>query len=462
MTRVARAWWLRGLVVHAVVLFGLAALPAVAIEKVGELELANLRTLAPYAAGIEEWVVHYPGATYIRVHFSRFDLAPGDRVVVSSPDGAVAHVYEDRGPFGTGEFWAFAVDGDTAIVRLEAASGGGGGVEIDSYGRGIVPILPSPGEPESVCGTQDWRDVECYRDTFPTEYDRARGAVLALIGCCSSCTAFKASDSGQFMTNNHCTASQTGVQSTELRMEYKLSGCGSGTSGYSGSVFGSTLQKTDALLDYTLFTTTGDSSSIPCLPLDNRLPPAGERIYIAGHPAGGVKKLSLESTHSSNPTGFCEVDASPYPGNDSTSDIGYYCDTTNGSSGSPVLSGDTHKVVALHHFGGCLNSGARMDRIYPQIAGLLTGCSAAPSTCGNGTIDPGEDCDGEDLGGATCQDLGFDGGQLACSPNTCTYDTSGCTSACVPVSKGRCNCDGKCSRKESSYVSSGGVCADCP
>lgn len=402
-----------------------------------------------------------PGATYIRVHFSRFDLAPGDRVVISSPDGAVAHVYEGRGPFGTGEFWAFAVDGDTAIVRLEAAVGGGGGVEIDSYGRGIVPILPSPGEPESVCGTQDWKDVECYKDSFPTEYDRARGVVLALIGCCSSCTAFKASDSGQFITNNHCTSSQSGVQSTELRMEYKLSGCTSGTSGSTGSVFGSTLQKTDALLDYTLFTTTGDSSSIPCLPLDNRLPPAGERIYIAGHPSGGVKKLSLESTHSSNPSGFCEVDASPYPGNDSTSDIGYYCDTTNGSSGSPVLSGDTHKVVALHHFGGCLNSGARMDRIYPQIAGLLTGCSTTPSTCGNGVIDPGEQCDGSDLGGATCESLGFAGGTLACS-GACTYDTSGCTSACVPVSKGRCNCDGKCSRKESSYVASGGICADCP
>jgi hypothetical protein len=428
---------------------------------VGELERIELATPQPYPAGTEQWVVHYPGATYIRLHFSRFDLAPGDRLVVSSPEGLREQVYTGRGPFGTGEFWAFAVDGDTAIVRLEAEVGGGDGVEIDAFGRGIVPIGPEPGEPESVCGIQDWKDVECYRDSFPTEYDRARGAVLALIGCCSSCTAFKASDSGQFLTNNHCTSTQSGVQSTELRLEYKLSGCASGTSGYTTSVRGSTLQKTDAVLDYTLFTTTGDSSSIPCLGLDGRLPPEGERIYIAGHPNGGVKKLSLESTHSSNPSGFCEVDASPYPGNDPTSDIGYYCDTTNGSSGSPVLSGLTHAVVALHHFGGCLNSGARMDRILPQIEGLLTGCGTAPPTCGNGVKDPGEDCDGADLGGATCESLGFTGGTLACSP-ACTYDTSGCTQACVPVSKGRCNCDGSCSKKERNYVSSGGTCADCP
>lgn len=45
--------------------------------------------------------------------------------------------------------------------------------------------------------------------------------------------------------------------------------------------------------------------------------------------------------------------------------------------------------------------------------------------CGNGTIDTGEDCDGTELGGATCADQGFEGGTLACSAD-CTFDTSGC------------------------------------
>ncbi len=50
-------------------------------------------------------------------------------------------------------------------------------------------------------------------------------------------------------------------------------------------------------------------------------------------------------------------------------------------------------------------------------------------TCGNTGIDPGEQCDGLNLGGFTCETLpglGFTGGQLACGAD-CTMDTSACT-----------------------------------
>lgn len=48
-----------------------------------------------------------------------------------------------------------------------------------------------------------------------------------------------------------------------------------------------------------------------------------------------------------------------------------------------------------------------------------------PDPCGNGSIDPGEECDGVDLGGLTCVDQGFDMGQLGCNDD-CTFDTSAC------------------------------------
>jgi hypothetical protein len=56
---------------------------------------------------------------------------------------------------------------------------------------------------------------------------------------------------------------------------------------------------------------------------------------------------------------------------------------------------------------------------------------ADPSTtgdpeCGNGVIDDGEQCDGGNLGGFTCVDLGYSGGTLGCDPVTCTYDASAC------------------------------------
>ena len=58
-----------------------------------------------------------------------------------------------------------------------------------------------------------------------------------------------------------------------------------------------------------------------------------------------------------------------------------------------------------------------------------SGCTpfpAPPATCGNGTRDGSEQCDGPDLGGATCASLGFTpDGTLACTAG-CGFDTSGC------------------------------------
>jgi hypothetical protein len=58
-------------------------------------------------------------------------------------------------------------------------------------------------------------------------------------------------------------------------------------------------------------------------------------------------------------------------------------------------------------------------------AGGATG-GGAPELCGNGVVDEGEQCDGEELADATCVTLGHPGGVLACQPGSCTYDTSGC------------------------------------
>ncbi|MDJ0868167.1 MAG: hypothetical protein QNK03_18820 [Myxococcota bacterium] len=46
--------------------------------------------------------------------------------------------------------------------------------------------------------------------------------------------------------------------------------------------------------------------------------------------------------------------------------------------------------------------------------------------CGDGFIDGKEQCDGANLGGADCASIGDVSGTLACAPETCRYDTSGC------------------------------------
>ena len=70
------------------------------------------------------------------------------------------------------------------------------------------------------------------------------------------------------------------------------------------------------------------------------------------------------------------------------------------------------------------------------ILGFLAGNAAAKKpVCGNGVVQGGEACDGGDLQGQTCLDLGFNGGTLACSSD-CTLDTSGCTATSYECGKG--------------------------
>lgn len=422
-------------------------------RRVGELERISLGSPHPHGIGVgrnaRSWTVRHPGATYIRLHFSEFDLAPGDKLELSNADGTEFYSYSGKGPHGTGEFWAGIVAGDVATLRLQSTDGTGFGFEVDSYGRGIVPIDDEPQSPESVCGVNNERDVECYSGTL--EYDRAKTTVLEYIGCCSACTAVKVSDSGQFLTNNHCAATQTAVQSIELRFYYQRPGCNSGTAVVNGTTRGASLLKTDATLDYTLFSTTSDSSSVPCAQLENRRPNNGEQIYIPGHPGAGPKRLSIDSDLDAG--GKCTVQSNSCTGNAAGSDVCYSCDTEGGSSGSPVFSAVTDKVVALHHFGGCYNSGARMDLIYPQIASLLGTCADAgggTSVCGNGVRESGESCDGSDLGGQTCQSRGFGGGTLACTAS-CAFNTSGCVAACsskgATCTVGSQCCSGQCNGK---------------
>jgi Zn-dependent metalloprotease len=58
--------------------------------------------------------------------------------------------------------------------------------------------------------------------------------------------------------------------------------------------------------------------------------------------------------------------------------------------------------------------------------------------CGDNMIDPGETCDGTDLGGETCISQGCTGGTLACESDCSAFDTSGCTGcACFDPGEGQ-------------------------
>ena len=75
-------------------------------------------------------------------------------------------------------------------------------------------------------------------------------------------------------------------------------------------------------------------------------------------------------------------------GRGSNTDIGYYCDTIGGSSGSPVVAASSNRVIALHHLGGCYNKGAKISKIWPQVATYFNNTVAVGDNAGTTPLPP--------------------------------------------------------------------------
>lgn len=77
---------------------------------------------------------------------------------------------------------------------------------------------------------------------------------------------------------------------------------------------------------------------------------------------------------------------------------------------------------------------------------VTSACKSAPiSSCGNGIIEKGEDCDSTNLNNQTCQTKGYASGTLLCT-SKCTFNLSGCKQApttCTPTCTGNKVCDTK-------------------
>ena len=59
-------------------------------------------------------------------------------------------------------------------------------------------------------------------------------------------------------------------------------------------------------------------------------------------------------------------------------------------------------------------------------------CGPGVDSCGDAVANGSDQCDGADLGGATCATLGFKGGTLACDAG-CYFDFSGCVAGAFPA-----------------------------
>lgn len=324
----------------------------------------------------------YPGASYVKVHFSRLSLRQGDRVIVSNRTGAESYAYTES---DLSDGWAMSITGDTAHVRIEHGRYdplglrtrlAGLGVRVDQVARGFpdneVDPAPRVDRGESICrGADEKRHAACYRSTHPVQYQKSKAVARLLINGIELCTAWRVGQNNRMFTNHHCAASNVDVRRTEVWFNFECMACGGGETLPSTKVWGDRLLAINPTLDYALFSVQNFDAIAPFgyLEVDARQPRAGEELYIPQHPRGMPTMIAMDDPGERG--GACAVDNPNYFGYDVGTDVSYFCDTEGGSSGSPVLSASTHKVVALHHFGGCPNSGTRMDLIYREVGRLL-------------------------------------------------------------------------------------------
>lgn len=328
--------------------------------------------------------IHDEGATFVKVHFSLFDLPEGVRVEVANADGSEVYRYaagakddftEDAAldEDGRTRFASMSITGETATLRLVGVPhhgwGAQKGIRIKHYDRGLPRRTgeqdPTAGQPSAVCGQKDSRAVACY-EADTEAFVRARAVARLMVGGHAHCTAWRVGSGNRMLTNHHCLATDEAVRNAELWFNYQADTCTGDRPGAVVKVSGATLLRAERALDYALITVNNAASisSFGHLSLDVQPVPAQQNIYIAGHPDGRLKELSITSDADGGPCRLGSV------GGDSHS---YTCDTEPGSSGSPVLARGSGKVIGLHYAsaGQCGNSGKRMELIWPRISSFF-------------------------------------------------------------------------------------------
>ncbi|WP_127498575.1 trypsin-like serine peptidase [Actinoplanes solisilvae] len=357
-------------------------------QQVGEL--LSVHKLLGYLGGRpKKETFRYPGASYVKLHFSRMALLPGDYVTVANADGTEEHRYE-AGEAEDGR-WAMSVTGDTAVLEVHRGAEdllglgdlvGSLGVDVDRVARGFSRTeqrrqpekqLTAPGRTgreESVCGADTSADAACYRSSDPTAYVKSKAIARLLINGTELCTGWRVGAQNRMLTNNHCFTNSAQAYDTEVWFNYQCAKCGGYDVYQPTKVWGAQVLATDKTYDYTLFSVDKFESvrKFGYLTLDTKRPAKNQELYVPQHPAGEPTRIAGSR---GDQAGNCAVTNPGYDGYAPGSDVAYFCDTEGGSSGSPVLSRSTDKVVALHHFGGCPNSGVRGDLLAAKLAKYL-------------------------------------------------------------------------------------------
>lgn len=354
--------------------------------------------------GLVAQQIQIPEAEFIKVHFNQVHLESGDYILLTSDSGETQRIgYEDLAKRAEGRqetegllekegLWALSMVGEEISVEIHqgksnASLGLHASLSIDAVHRGMSSTEKYEQDAfiqESICGNSDLQPLACANaDSMVTN---AAQAVARLAFPCDTngggglctCTAWRVGPRGDTMiTNNHCISTAAQLSASEVFFNFQDNQCGSRNASYRQvGVQVKEILMTDYQHDVTLFTVRnpGRIARFGSLTLESQPTQSNTEIFIPQHPAGRAKEVSQFSDMDG---GHCRINRIGVSGLAPNTDMTYNCDTEGGSSGSPVISRQTGRVVGLHHFGGCHNAGVRMDRIAPLVQPYL-GANVSP------------------------------------------------------------------------------------
>jgi hypothetical protein len=150
-----------------------------------------------------------------------------------------------------------------------------------------------------------------------------------------TCTAFLI-ENDLLLTNAHCISDD--VREAKFFPDY-LDVDGLNQQGFAVAIVPIEI---DSSLDYAILRVNGAPGDVyGTVKLSAAVPPPGDDLSIFHHPLGQPKSVTRQD---------CRVKSLQAGGL-----LAHLCDTLPGSSGSPVLTGDSQHVIALHHSGAGSN-----------------------------------------------------------------------------------------------------------
>ncbi|GLE02645.1 hypothetical protein PINS_up011486 [Pythium insidiosum] len=338
-------------------------------------------------------------APYVSLHFARFKLMDGDVLTLENGNGTERR--EIKPAPGVTQFSTERIVGPTAVVTFSPA---GCKRAVDQqqplpadFGFDITALeytYEQTVRKEDVCGANNQNEAAvCFknRDGVSAEVYRKSLAVARLIqssqGPQTACTGWLLGSEGHLVTNQHCIKNAADANRTNFEFMVQSPQCDKscrqlGDCRQFGTVesIGADFVYANEKLDFAVV----KLRKKPCvltgkygfLSLRRQEPRVKEPIYLVHHPSGGGKAITttqdIDNADDDPTTGdsgttqavVAEVNDENNLGDFWTS---YYADTERGSSGTPVLSMESHHVIAVHSNGACKNSGAPSHLIIKNL-----------------------------------------------------------------------------------------------